>query len=137
MVNFSKERFVRQNWVDANTEPWKKRKPRKRTKRVEKGATLVRSARLKRSIRKLHVSREVITVGTDVPYAKIHNQGFRGTVNVKAHTRTRDGKKVNVNGFTRRINVPKRQFIGESAVLKKRIERLATAELIHAIKGVL
>lgn len=47
-VNFSKERFVKKNWIDTSEQTWKKTKKRK-------GSTLIKSGRLKRSIRKVHI----------------------------------------------------------------------------------
>lgn len=129
-VNFSKQRFVQQNWVDNTTTMWPKRK------KTDAGrAILVKSGRLKRSIRKLAVYSDCIIIGTDVPYAKIHNDGFRGVEQAKAHSRkSKKGKAYQVKSFTRPINMPKRQFIGASAVLTAKLDRLATAELIRAIK---
>lgn len=136
-VNFSKERFVQKNWADRNRETWA---PRKRSAR---GSILVRSARLKRSIRKIAQGNYYVYIGTDVPYAQIHNEGgnINKTVNVKAFTRrtsprrTRNsrgsGSSQNVKAHTRRMNIrmPKRQFLGESALLNRRIERFLSKEL--------
>ena len=92
-----------------------------------------------------------MVVGTDVPYAQLHNEG--GTVNkvaqVKAHTRkvvirqrsvNRRGnattraigsKIVNVRAHNRKMNLtmPKRQFLGESELLMRRIEMHVNREL--------
>ena len=98
-------------------------------------------------------------IGTDVPYAQIHNEGFRGNVNIKAHVRKRyrnekEGTGVystrtrkertrtkrvvdsghTVQSHTRKINMPKRQFMGSSAVLDKQIERMMNAEFNKALK---
>ncbi|AZA90932.1 Mu-like prophage protein gpG [Chryseobacterium nakagawai] len=147
-VNFSKERFVQKNWADRNREAWAPRKRRAR------GSILVRSARLKRSIRKIAQGSYYVFIGTDVPYAQIHNEGgnINKTVRIKAHTRrtsprrTRDsrgryqrneggGSTQNVRAHTRRMNftMPKRQFLGESALLNRRIERFLSRELDNEI----
>ena len=85
-VNFSKQRFVEQNWHDTTPEPWTPRRHLRRGgKRRQNGAILVDSGRLKRSIRIVAVTPTSVTIGTDVPYAQIHNDGFEGEVNVKAH----------------------------------------------------
>jgi phage gpG-like protein len=57
---------------------------------------LVKTGRLRSSIRVMKRTRNSITVGTDVPYAEFHNKG------------------------TDRL--PKRQFIGESKVLKRKFD---------------
>lgn len=145
-VNFSKERFVQKNWINRSREPWQ---PRKRPAR---GSILVRSARLKRSIRKISQGNYYVYIGTDVPYAKIHNEGgqINKTVNVKAFTRQTSGKRTrdsrgryqrsqgstqNVKAHSRRMNIrmPKRQFLGDSAVLNRRIERFMSRELDNEI----
>ncbi|MBS2100696.1 phage virion morphogenesis protein [Carboxylicivirga linearis] len=139
-VNFSKERFRAQNWVDINTEPWKKRKPvRGESKRTAGRAVLVKSGRLRRSIRKVSVTAEKAVIGTDVPYAEAHNNGFRGRViqSVRSHTRRTMRGEVNVRAHSRTINqnIPRRRFIGTSATLDRRLTRVMTATLIKAIKG--
>ena len=138
-VNFSKERFVRKNWMDNAPEAWKARK------RKNRGSLMVKSGRLKRSIRKLASGAYYVYIGTDVPYAQIHNEGgtTNKTVYVKAHTRKRTkravsektGKKLSkkvdsgmiskVKSHTRKMNltVPKRQFMGDSKALAIRAER--------------
>ena len=135
-VNFSKERFVQQNWVDTNTEPWRKRRTRRGSKARSRGAILVSRGRLKRSVRKILVTSDVVVIGSDIPYAPIHNDGFRGRETVKTHKRkSRKGTKYEVKSFTRSMNMPRRRFIGQSDVLNKRIERTCTAEIMRAIKS--
>lgn len=140
-VNFSKERFRSQNWVGDTTQPWKARKPKswgKETKRRSQRAVLTDKGRLRRSIRKISSSPDLIVIGTDVEYARAHNEGYRGKVTqtVDAHTRKRKGKVYNVKPHTRRVrmNLPQRQFLGASPVLKRQLERLITAAMITAIR---
>lgn len=143
-VNFSKERFRAQNWVDINTEQWPKRKPTKESKQRASRGVLTSTGRLRRSIRKISANADSIVIGTDVPYAQIHNDGgrFRSKQNVRAFTRgehTRKGVKVRqhkVNGFTRviSVNMPRRRFLGNSAILARRIERVAYVEFNKILK---
>jgi phage gpG-like protein len=134
-VNFSKERFRDQNWVDNTTQAWPKRTNDKKPGR----AVLVKTARLKRSIRKVSVTSDSAIIGPDVPYAQAHNDGFRGRVkqNVRSHTRHTKRGEVQVRSHSRsaNINLPRRRFIGASAILDKRLTRVMTAHLIRAIKG--
>lgn len=52
-------------------------------------------------------------VGTNVEYARIHEFGFKGTVNVKEHLRK--GKQTyKVRAHTRRVNLPERSFLRSS-----------------------
>ena len=160
-VNFSKQRFRDQSWVDNTTEPWKKRRPGWKTEsRKRQGlAVLIDSGRLRRSIRTIYVDDSMAIIGTDVPYARAHNNGFRGRVKQQVRTHMRHAKgggkrgrdekgrylkatprtagtiRVRAHSRTLRMNLPRRRFIGASAILDKQVERMMTAEIIKAIKG--
>ena len=131
-VNFSKERFVRKNWVDTSPQAWPQRK------RKDRGSLMIRSGRLKRSIRKLMVTMDFILIGTDVPYAQIHNEGgsIKKTVPVRQHERKSSRGRAKVKAHSRNVNLkmPKRQFIGNSAILRRRIERLIERDIKGAIQ---
>lgn len=143
-VNFTKERFVRKNWLDRTPIPWKKRKrppewySGAQKKEASRGSLMVKSGRLKRSIRKIKVTRNSVTIGTDVPYAQVHNEGetIKQVVNVKSFTRKRKGRSENVKAHKRAriINLPQRKFIGESAILLRRVERLVQREITEILK---
>jgi phage gpG-like protein len=68
LQNFKDEAFEGQKW-----------KPRKdgssAGERTRRRNLLVQSGKLRRSIRVVKVSKNSVTVGSDVPYAKIHNEG--------------------------------------------------------------
>ena len=121
--------------------PWPQGRPKR------KGSLLVASGALMNSIRPSHVSedRVVISAGNEkVQYAQVHNEGFVGNVNVRAHQRTiknqtktkgKVGKaKIKVQGtrvvqvraHQRTMRVPARPFMGDSKelniLIKKRIE---------------
>lgn len=142
-VNFSKENFKRQGWLDNGLQRWAPRKKRG-SRRTDNRAILVKSGRLRRSIRATSVTDEQIIIGTDVPYAQVHNEGGTGEVtqNIGAHTRkehTRSGRKVQattVRAHTRKrkLNIPKRQFMGPSQALNKRVERLIKKEFDTVLK---
>ena len=144
-VNFTKERFVKKNWVDTTEHPWDKTKKRK-------GSTLIKSGRLKRSIRKVHVGADYAIIGTDVPYARIHNDGgtMEGTEHVRTHTRrahkrkayTRAGKRIKagvvrahtIKSHTRKYKrtIIQRQFIGESQALTNQLTSMIETEIQKA-----
>ncbi|MDA6072071.1 hypothetical protein NJT12_20810 [Flavobacterium sp. AC] len=97
------------------------------------------------------------TLKNNRPYAKSHNEGFQGTVNVKAHTRNKYSKKKvgtgrftrngnermqtvtyksgegTVKAHTRKMKIPKRQFMPtnerDSVVLNKAIERQVARDI--------
>lgn len=152
-VNFFKENFRAQAWRDRGAQKWKPRKT-KTGRKSDTRAVLVKSGRLRRSIRAVSATSKHITIGTDVPYAQQHNEGFAGTVtqNIPAHTRqahsrkayTRAGRKVEagtvrghaVKAFTRRfrVNIPKRQFVGHSTTLDKEVAALIKKNLDQVLK---
>lgn len=151
-VNFSKERFIQKNWVDTHRIPWKQRK------RKGRGSLMAQTGRLKRSIRKVYVSQNIIVIGSDVPYAQIHNDGgtINQTVNVRSHKRKITVNRQRTNLRTRKttklksrvaigdtfvkahkrkmsLTLPPRQFIGESALLIRRLERQIIRDLDNAL----
>lgn len=133
-VNFSKERFVKQNWIDSSTEEWRPRSRKRRGgKRRQRGAVLVDSGRLKRSIRVISISKNKIVIGTAVPYAQAHNDGVNAMVTVKPHSRRRNGKTYQVRAYSRRMFLPRRRFLGDSKELTKRLENLIISEIEKAI----
>jgi phage gpG-like protein len=145
---FSKERFVKKDWVDVTSKRWK-------ASRKKKGSTLVASGRLRQSIRKISVTPTRVIIGTNVPYARIHNEGgeISGTETVHSHTRhghrrkahVRKGKRIKavtvktyqVKAFSRKYHrkFAKRQFIGQSQELNSRIDKLIKNEIDKAIQG--
>jgi len=151
-VLFFKKRFDERNWVSDRSEPWKLRKDK--GKKNKGRGLLVKTGALRRSIRVTRASGTMVWVGTDIPYARAHNQGYRGNVSVKEHKRNKfttkevgigtyliKSKKENtrkvselksegkVEAHTRKMNLPKRQFIGESRYLLKNLERLILSEI--------
>ena len=93
--------FRNQGFTDETLERWQ---PRKRTERSRLGnrAVLVKSGRLRRSIRTKRFGLLAVKILTDVPYASVHNNGER-------------------SGRGRGFKMPKRQFIGYSGVLNRKI----------------
>lgn len=145
-VNFTLDNFDRQAWLGNTTEKWQKRKkPTKRGKHDDEGrALLVKTGELKRSIHRSRIVENSVYIqagGEDAPYAKVHNEGFRGAVRqkVKSHIRkTKDGKTQSVSEFERTIqNIPKRKFIGhesESPYLNAKIRQEAIEHIRNRMK---
>lgn len=147
IVTFTLENFEMQGWQGDSYQEWPQRKnPTKWGKKDDPGrALLVKTGKLKRSIRILSIQQNKVSVGvggSDVPYAKVHNEGFEGTItqNVSEHTRkTKSGENINVSAFTRTINqqIPKRKFIGspeESTRLKGRIMKICVDKIRKTLK---
>lgn len=157
-VNFSKERFREQSWWDTSKKAWTPRKNRRPGGKKRSQTLLVDSGRLMRSIRKISADRQRIIIGTDVPYAEIHNAGgaIKGTVAVKPYTRKAHSRKKHtrtirgvtqnvkahsvesytVGAHTRKVNItiPARPFLGESAELERRIVKLMESAFTEALK---
>lgn len=153
VVAFSMQRFREQAWVDRSTEPWKQRKPGAARNRGRN--LLVDTGRLRRSVRITRTTSDTVVVGSDVPYAKAHNDGFRGVVSVSAHQRTRytrstaevptrrgtsrrtvmaAGSTYTVKAYSRKMNMPRRRFLGESATQNNQIKRVIAAEIQRALR---
>jgi phage gpG-like protein len=122
--NFRTESFDGVKWA-----------PRKK-KDVRTRALLVKTGRLKRSVRIARTSNNSVTVTSNVPYAEIHNQGGSITLNARSELfkRNRNTKGNNKGKFTKgttagkgatykqgSIKIPKRQFMGMSKNLQKQI----------------
>jgi phage gpG-like protein len=138
-TNFRKQGFEGVKW------------PKRSTNRAKDAgrAIMIKKGRLMNSIRVASANTKEIVIGTNVPYAKIHNEG--GTISQAARSETfarnrisrgaRKGlfKKGVVNGkqgFTykaRNIKIPKRQFIGEDAELTKKVDHWYTTNINKAI----
>lgn len=155
-VNFFLDRFKYQNWLDSSTESWRARK--RNIGRNKGRALLIQSGRLRRSIRITRINGLTAYIGSDVPYARAHNEGFKGTVQVKAHSRnvykpekvatgklTKTGKMRmktvqrlsgtnQVRAHTRRMNIPRRQYMGYSPILEKQLQRRLQAELLKGLR---
>lgn len=151
-VNWTKGNFTRQGWPGASFQPWKPRSAN--AKRNMGRAILVDTGRLKRSIRKISTGNLTASFGTDVPYASAHNNGFKGTVNVKAHQRQQFGKvkystgktgqfatkrgvvgQKKVGSFQRHMNLPRRRFIGNSPVLVSILRKMAVVHVTKILRS--
>lgn len=121
-----------------------------------KGTTLVKTGAL-RAANIYTTQQGQVTLKNNMPYAKVHNEGFKGTVAVKAHTRnvyatarvgtgvfTRTGRErtqtvtskvgeKQVKAHTRKVDIEKRQFMptneNDSPVLNNAIQRMVANQL--------
>ena len=155
-VNFSKDRFRAGGWYDKTFLPWKARNPK--AKRNSGRAILVQSGSLRRSIRVVRVTNDSVTIGSDVPYAKAHNEGMNALVTVRTHARNQYKKEKVGNGkigkrgrqgmktittiagvsqvghHVRHMKMPQRQFMGQSDYLTRIIGRKINTEILKAFK---
>lgn len=145
-LRFIDGNFRAQGFQGQSFEKWKK----------SKGTVLVKSGNLRAAVRYTTQPGQT-TVKNSMPYAKAHNEGFNGTVTVKSHTRnkysrtkvgtgkfTKKGKErtqtltaksgeSNVKSHSRKMNVPKRQFMpthpSDSPVLNNAVARQVTRDI--------
>lgn len=124
-LNFYKDSFERQGYIDKTYNKWKPRKASKRRDSRPGRAILIDTGRLRRSLdfRLNRTSRGFeITFISDVPYAKVHNEGINKSIAVRAHSRKIYGKTTQVKSHKRNMRIDQRMFMGRSAFLENRIE---------------
>ena len=76
------------------------------------------------------------------PYATLHNEGGKGSVTVRQHTRkSKKGKSYTVRQHNRAVNVPQRQFVGDGQDTQRIIKNVIddnleqyNQEIIKALK---
>ena len=121
-----------------------------------KGTTLVKSGALRAATYYTSQPGQV-TLKNNMPYAKVHNEGFEGSVSVKAHTRnsyaktkvgtgktTKKGKErtktvtvktgsKDISAHTRQMKIKQRQFMpiksNDSPILTKAVSRAVANDL--------
>jgi len=87
---------------------------------------LIKSGALRRSIQS-HIEDGAIVFTSSTPYAAAHNEGVNKRVTVKS----KKGKT-----FTRKMNLPQRQFIGEYQGMEKTVERIACQAIKEEIQAI-
>ena len=154
-VRHFRDSFRNEGFTDESLEKWDpvKRAETGRTKAQRSRGILRKTGKLSKSIKVIESKEYKVVVGVEgITYAEVHNNGFRGIVNVRPHKRQNIirakvqggftgtankrktqtiellGSRVNVKGYSYRQNIPQRQFIGNSFKLENTIqERLGEA----------
>lgn len=126
--------FQNQGFTDASFQSWQKRKAPDRRPGAD---ILIDTTFLRKSLDSEEQEDQMI-FGSPVPYAGVHNNGLRvrAVQNVRAHHRTRDGKRYQVKSHTRKIDIqfPVRQFIGESKLMMEGLDNWFVNELEKRFK---
>jgi phage gpG-like protein len=144
-LRFINGNFRAGGFQGATFKKWKK----------SKGTTLVKTGAL-RAATYYTTQNGQVTIKNNMPYAKIHNEEFKGTVSIKAHTRNKHRGDIlkesyinkkgitatrkikltvaeGVKAHTRKMNIPQRQFMptnqGDSPVLMNAIQREVARDL--------
>ena len=119
--NFATESFFGNKW-----------KPSKYTQNKEgKSRHLLHKTGALRMSLKYTISKNVITFKSVLPYANVHNEGFKGTQSVNAYSRynKKTGRITEVSAHSRRMNIPKRQFVGDAPALERLIENIILKQI--------
>lgn len=120
LQEFTEENFRKEEFQDKSSTKWSARKNDRESGKVrkERRGLLVESSYMKNSI-ETEVRGMDVSIGINDPavaeYAKVHNEGLKA-------------------GRGAGFNMPKRQFLGESAVLDGRIEKLVDDKLDKIFK---
>ena len=128
--------FKTESWEG---DKWESRKPNPFETNKKRRALLVGSATLKRSIQRVESGLGFVKVATNVPYAEIHNEG--GTITQTptfkqrmffshasdafyARKNMQEGRKFAAMSRATKIviKIPKRQYMGHSDTLNRKIE---------------
>ena len=146
-LHFIDDNFRMQGWQGVSLQPWLPNK---------KGTTiLVRTGALRRGFN-YSIQSDGVLFYNNIPYAKVHNEGFSGAINIRAHTRSKylkvkasnvgTGKvkasyskvsETEVSGHTRNINVIQRQFAPTANSPSPILEAEIVKWLEHDIKNIL
>ena len=135
--------FTREGFTDIAFIPWVKRRDGLAHKILSQSYALKNSIRVETATLK----RIEISAGEGVPYAALHNEGGTVTVRITDKSRkffwykykaTSDSMwkalaLTKKNSLT--INIPKRQYIGESHELMKRVEHIMLRNIEKAAKN--
>lgn len=98
--NFDRKAFFTKKW-------------KQRANPNAKGSLLMVTGTMRRSV-KAEVKGNGVRFSSAVPYAAIHNEGGKGTKQIRQHARTsKKGKQYTVRAHTRKFTMPKRQFVGD------------------------
>lgn len=127
--------FQNEGFTDNSFVAWQKRKePDQR----QGGAILTKTTYLRKSLGVMSRSANSMVFGTTVPYASLHNEGgrLRTVQYVRAHSRTRKGKREQVQSHSRKMDIqfPKRQFIGHSQKMMSELDQWLQNEILKRFK---
>lgn len=149
-VRFFDDSFKAQGFTDAVLVPWRRTKSGKANRFGQRSdGILIGRGRLRRGTRLMSAGGMSATVVNATPYAQAHNEGFRGVVSVPAYTRrvttfvyerkSRKRKKaghrdITIKAHSRRMNLPRRQFMGRSRVLTEQHRQTILKTIYEAFK---
>ncbi|RQO37936.1 hypothetical protein DBR39_13695 [Chryseobacterium sp. KBW03] len=153
ILRFVNGNFRAQGWQGTYFKKWKPSKKKK-------GSILIKSGRL-RAGTTVNISKGQVTVQNKMPYAAIHNEGFKGKMVIGSFTRnkysktkvgtgklTKTGKErqktvsyksgeSKVKTHSRRVNMPRRQFMPTAKRQSVALNRAITKMIENDIKKIM
>ncbi len=147
-VSFFLDSFRKEGWTDSAFKSWRPRIAKKKKNSTKN--LLVGKGTLRRMVNASTrmATWDLIKFEVDLPYASIHNEGFNGNENVKAHKRKQKAKvqvssvrtrhkttvkatvgETEVKAFVRHMKMPQRKYMGDSKALRKIIIELIQKEI--------
>ena len=134
-VNFTLDNFKLQGFIGTTFQKWIPTKKSWGKKKKRGGTILVGRGHLRRSIRITRLSRDAVAIGSNVRYARAHNEGLRlGVIQSVSSYSRRNGSQVRAHERKINMRIPKRQFMGDSPYLRARLKRIAVAEFMRHIR---
>lgn len=140
LVNFFKRNFDRGGFVDR---PFQKWKPVKNPRNIGR-KILIKSGRLRRGIKKMKVTRNIVVVGvgSEIKYAQIQNDGGQIPVTPKmrkyfwAMYKQTGEEYYKSLALTKKkhLDIPARKYIGDSKALFITVDRMIQKELKKALE---
>lgn len=118
--NFREQGFFGEKWVAT--------KASKINKAGKRGAILIVTGMMRRSIRS-HIRGNAVVFTSHLPYTALHNEGGSFKAVVRRHTRTRKGKTFEVRSYTRMQTMPQRQFIGNHEKVQQALGEIVNRNL--------
>lgn len=143
MINFVMLNFEKQGFLDSSIMPWEGRKNDSDSGR----AILTKTGALRDSVKPVSSSTKRVVIGSDSKYAKIHNEG--GTINIPVTAKMRrffwykyketGQAKYKGMALTKKthftVNIPKRQFMGESVYFNNLIDAKFKKMIVQRFKA--
>ncbi len=143
VVNSALDNFRSESFFD---EKWPARKDKKNTRKL-----LIKTGTLQRSPRIFRSQPGLVVVGSDVPYAAVHNNGEEINRKARSETFVRNrytrGKKKGAfkrgtstgQGLSFKAysyNMPVRKFLGSHPILKQHLQSIIRDELTKSINNI-
>ncbi len=145
-VNHFKESFQNEGFTDSSLQKWASRKT-KRSGGTNGQKILSQSGELADSI-DYEVQGNNVTIFTDKPYAKIHNEGGVITVTDKMkkyfwamHKQAKDAKDEDgmnqwkAMALSKTITVAQRQYMGQSQAMMENMVQKVTRDMTNILNG--